>query len=167
MDPFSFLETTAEISITFAGFISIFLVLARRDGSFHPAVALPIRLILITSVASLFFAALPLVLAGLGVSGAALWRFPSVVFVLVGTGATFFVVSNRRRLPSTQQTATFAWVGHSLNALSLVASVANMLGWPLPPNAGVYLASVWLLLGVSCVNFLGLVFGRVLGTDTG
>jgi hypothetical protein len=30
LDIFSFLETTAEISITFAGFISIFVVLARE-----------------------------------------------------------------------------------------------------------------------------------------
>ena len=46
MDEFSFLETTAEISIAFAGFVSIFLVLARRDGSFSPDYALTIRSIL-------------------------------------------------------------------------------------------------------------------------
>ena len=159
MDPFSFLETTTEISITFAGFVSIFLVLARRDGSFQPDVALTIRFILIASVGSLFFAAAPLILAALGVAGAALWRLPSVAMILTGAGVTFYAVSNRRTL---QKTA-FYWIVSSLNFLALIAAVVNIVGWPLPPNAGVYLVSIWLLLGIASVHFLDLVFRQVLG----
>ena len=158
MDPFSFLETTTEISITFAGFVSIFLVLARRDGSFQPDVALTIRFILIASVCSLFFAAAPLILAALGVAGAALWRLPSVAMILTGAGVIFYAVSNRRTL---QKTA-FYWIVSSLNFLALIAVAANIVGWPLPPNAGVYLVSIWLLLGIASVHFLDLVFRQVL-----
>jgi hypothetical protein len=50
----SFLETTAEVSVAFAGFIGIFLVLATREGRFPPADAWPIRLIVICSVAPVF-----------------------------------------------------------------------------------------------------------------
>jgi len=147
LDPFSFLETTTEISITFAGFVSIFLVLARRDGSFQPDVALTIRFILIASVASLFFAAAPLILATLGVA-----------MILTGAAVTFYAVSNRRTL---QKTAFYRIVS-SLNFLALIAVVVNIVGWPLPPNAGIYLVSIWLLLGIASVHFLDLVFRQVL-----
>ena len=163
LDHFSFLETTAEISITLAGFVSIFVVLARRDGPFRPYFAIAIRSILISSITCLFFAALPLILAALGLSGAALWRFPSAAFLLVGVGVMFYMGSNMRGLPAAQRRTTFVRIGWSLAAFLMLALVANIAGWPLPPNAGVYLVSLWLLLGIASVNFLDLVFRGVLG----
>ena len=77
MTEFSFFETTAEVSVTFAGFISIFLVLATRDGRFAPADSLEIRGIVLSSIASVFYSAVPLVLYSLGVSGDTLWRISS------------------------------------------------------------------------------------------
>ncbi len=164
MDHFSFLETTAEISITFAGFVSIFLVLARRDGSFSAEFALTIRSILITSVGCLCCAAFPLVLASMGVVGAALWRFPSAVFLLTLSGAGFYIATNRRRLPPAERGTVFARIAWSLVALTILSLVSNVAGWPLSPNPGVYLLSVWLQLGLASVNFLDLVFRGVLGT---
>ncbi len=163
MDHFSFLETTAEISITFAGFVSIFLVLARRDGSFPPEFALTIRSILVSSIGCLCFAALPLVLAALGVAGAALWRFPSAAFVLAFGGLGFYMATNRRKLPATVQGTVFARIAWSLAALTIFALASNVAGWPLSPNAGVYLLAVWLQLGIASVNFLDLVFRGVMG----
>ena len=163
LDHFSFLETTAEISVTLAGFVSIFVVLARRAGSFRPDFALAIRSILISSIACLFFAALPLVLAALGLSGAALWRFSSAAFFLVGVGVGFYMGSNMRGLPADQLLTIFVRIGWSLAAFLMLTLVANITGWPLPPNAGVYLVSVWLLLGIASLNFLDLVFRGVLG----
>jgi hypothetical protein len=163
MDHFSFLETTAEIAITLAGFVSIFVVLARRDGSFHPYFAIAIRSILIASITCLFFAALPLILAALGLSGAALWRFSSAPFFLTGVGVMFYMGSNMRSLPDAERRTIFARIGWSLAAVLMLALVANIAGWPLPPSAGVYLVSVWLLLGIASLNFLDLVFRGVLG----
>ena len=159
MDIFSFLETTAEISITFAGFVSIFVVLARRDGSFDPGVALLIRLVIFSSIGCLFFAALPLVLAGLSISGPKLWRISSAAFLVVGFAVPIYLVPRRVHL----QRTVLVPVAVSLNAAMVLALVANLVGWPNPPNGGVYLAAVWLVLALGSINFIDLVFNRVIG----
>jgi len=163
LDHFSFLETTAEISITLAGFVSIFVALARRDGSFQPEFALGIRSILIASIACLFFAALPLVLAALSISGTALWRFSSAALFLSGMGIAFYMISNLRRLPNAQQQTIYVRIALSLVVFSMLVLVANIFGWPRPPSAGSYLLSIWLVLGVASINFLDLVFRGILG----
>ena len=163
MDHFSFLETTAEISITFAGFVSIFLILARRDGSFSPEFTLTIHSILMASIGCMCFAAVPLVLAALGVAGAALWRLPSAALMLTFGGLAFYMATNRRKLPATVRGTAFARIAWSLAALTMIALVSNVAGWPLSPNPGVYLLAVWLQLGIASVNFLDLVFRGVLG----
>ena len=163
MDHFSFLETTAEISIAFAGFVSIFLVLARRDGSFSPDYALTIRSTLMCSISCLCFAAVPLILAALGVSGAALWRWPSAALLLSISSISFYMFTNRRNLNARQQGTVFARLAWSLAALAMLTAVANVAGWPRSPNPGVYLMSLWLVLGISSVNFLDLVLRGVLG----
>ncbi len=160
MDVFSFLETTAEISITFAGFISVFLVLARRDGSFEAGVALSIRLVLISSVGCLFFAALPLILAGLSLSGPVLWRGSSATCLLAGIGVTTYVFRRRHLV----QRTVLSPIAVLLNGVVVLALAANVAGWPAPPNGGLYLASAWLILGVGVINFIDLVFHRVLGS---
>lgn len=78
--------------------------------------------------------------------------------LLIGIAVTFYIVSNRSKLPQ-----NIVWIGHSLNILALLAIAANAVGWPVSPNPSVYLASVWLVLGIASVNFLDLVFRRVLG----
>jgi len=163
LDPFSFLETTAEISIAFAGFVSIFLVLARRDGSFEPDYALTIQSILMTSIGCLCFSAVPLVLSALGVAGSALWRFPSSALFLMFSGISFYMAVNRRKLPPTHHGTVFARIAWLLAALILTTLAANVAGWPRSPNGGVYLLSLWLVLGISSINFLDLVFRGVLG----
>jgi hypothetical protein len=45
----------------------------------------------------------------------------------------------------------------------VLALVANVVGWPHPPNGGVYLAAIWLVLVIGSINFIDLVFNRVLG----
>jgi len=162
LDYFSFLETTAEISIAIAGFVSVFLVLARRDGSFPPEHALTIRSNLLSSVGCLYFAATPLVVAGLGLAGPALWRFSSAVFLLAHGGIAFYMAVNRRKLPSAVQGTVFARIAWVLATLALVCLVSNVAGWPLSPNPGVYLLAVWFTLGIASVNFLDLVLRGVL-----
>ena len=64
------------------------------------------------------------------------------------------------------QKTAFYWTTFTLDFLALIAVAANIVGWPLPPNAGVYLVSIWLLLGIASVHFLDLVFRQVLdGSD--
>jgi hypothetical protein len=157
MDISSSLETTAEISITFAGFVSLFMILARRDGSLASEVAVLIRFILLGSILSLFLAFLPLVAGGIGFAEAAIWRTTSSLGLIGGIGMTFFAVSQRRGLDVPQVTVfvRIAWV---IGPLGLLVFLGNTVGWPLPPNGGVHLAGIWLILAMASVNLVDLVF---------
>jgi len=154
---FSSLETTAEISVTFAGFISIFLVLARRDGSLASEVAVLIRFILLGSISSLFLAVLPLVANGIGLTGTPLWRTVSVLGLAAGLGMASFAASQRRGLRDREVTVfvLIAWV---LAPVSGLTFLSNTIGWPLSPNGGTYLAGIWLTLAIASVNLVDLVF---------
>jgi hypothetical protein len=157
MDVFSPLETTAEISITFAGFISLFMVLARRDESFASEIASLIRFILVGSIVCLFLAVLPLVAGGVGLTGTAIWRTASSLGLAAGLGMGSFAASQRRELVDREVTifVRMAWV---LAALSLLTHISNIVGWPLSPNGGVYLGAIWLTLAIASVNLVDLVF---------
>ncbi len=158
MEALSFLETTTEVAITFAGFISIFLVLARRDGSFEPSVAVVIRLLLLASILGLALAAFPIVLSLLAVGDPTLWRVSSAVMLLVGVGVSIYVFRKRKVIAPNVLVPiavlfTFAQLGVSL---------FNTVGWPLEPSGGMYVLGVWLILGIGAMNFIDLVFNRVL-----
>ncbi len=161
MNVLSFLETTAEISITFAGFISLFFVLARRDGSLASEIAVLIRFVLLGTITSLFLAALPLIVSGLGVNDASLWRMASGSGLTVGVGMGFFAASQRRGLRDREVTA-FVRVAWVLATLSGLTYAANLVGWPVSPNGSMYLAAIWLSLAIPSVNLTDLVFGFAL-----
>jgi hypothetical protein len=160
VDESSLLGTTAEVSVAFAGFIGIFLVLAARDGRFPPSDSFQIRLIVICSIAPVFFAALPLVLNSLGLSGAMLWRISSCTIGLAGVAITAYMVRQLRSLAPGE--------GRSLNygfLLGLVASLSclvNALGWPWAPTGGLYLLTVWMIVGIAGGNFVELLFRKLL-----
>jgi len=158
LDAFPFLETTAEISATFAGFISIFVVLAQRDGSFDPGVALLIRLVLISSVFCLFFAALPVILAVLSVPSAFLWQLSSTAMLTGGAGVSAYVLRNRQFI----EPSVLVPLAYVLNTAAFLSLISNVAGWPAAPNGGAYLAAVWLILGIASLNFIDLVFHRLL-----
>ena len=163
MEQASLLETTAEVAIAFAGFISIFLVLARRDGTFTSGVALRIRVIVLSSVACVFFAAFPLLMSAAGLSSMLLWRFSSLVSLLACLGITAHVLHLVRQLPVKRPVRSpTVWAPHTLNWLAVLLLLSNVVGWPMEPSAGPYVISVWLILGVSAVSFVVLVFQRVL-----
>ncbi len=78
----SLLQMSAEVAVALVGFVSVFLVLARRDGSFPASDPVRIRSIVLTRVLSLFFAALPLVLYEQGIPEAQVWRISGIAFLL-------------------------------------------------------------------------------------
>ena len=160
MDEASLLETTAEVSVAFAGFIGIFLVLATRDGRFPPGEAWSIRLIVICSVAPVFYAAVPLVLDSLGLSGTMLWRISSSVTGLTGVAIAAYMVPKLRALPPGE--------GRDLNygflfaVVAILSCLANASGWPWAPSGGLYLLTVWSIVGIAAGNFVELIFRKVL-----
>jgi hypothetical protein len=157
MDVFSSLETTAEISVAFAGFISLFMVLARRDESFAAEVASLIRLILLGSIGTLFLAVVPLVASGIGLTGTALWRAAGGLGLAAGLGMGIFAASQRRTLVEREVTV-FVRTAWLLASLSILTYAVNVVGWPLAPNGGMHLAAIWLTLAIASVNLVDLVF---------
>ena len=159
----SFLETTAEVSVAFAGFIGIFLVLATRDGRFAPLDSISIRAIVLTSVASVFYSAVPLILHSLGVSGDTLWRISSGTIGLFGAAVvTANVVPQLLALPPAERPIARNLASVSLAILALLCCLANALGWPWVPSGGLYLLTVWLVIAIAAINFVVLIFRKVL-----
>jgi len=160
VDEASLLQTTAEVSVAFTGFIGIFLVLAARDGRFPPDESFQIRLIVVSSVAPVFFAVMPLLLGSVGLSGPTLWRVSSIVAGLVAVWILAYLVRQVRSLAS--------GAGRSLNYgffLTVAASlscVSNAVGWPWTPAAGLYLVFIWALVGIAAGNFVELLFRKIL-----
>ena len=160
MDAYSFLETTAEISVAFTGFIGIFLVLAEREGKFLALEVYAVRLVVLCSVSPVFFSVLPLVLGSLGLSGPLLWQISSILVAIAIVMGTIYLAGRLRLLEHGQ--------GRSLNygfALGLVASLsclANAIGWPLESAVGLYLVTIWSIIGIAAGNFVELLFKRLL-----
>jgi len=160
---FSFLETTAEVSVAFAGFIGIFLALVARDDRFAPEDSVSIRAIVLTSVASVFYSAIPPVLYSLGVTGDTLWRISSgAVGLFAAVVVTATVVPEQLALPSAERSRVRNLASVSLAALALLCCLLNTLGWPWAPSWGLYLLTVWLVIAIAGVNFVVLIFRKVL-----
>ena len=160
MDESSLLELTAEVSIAITGFISIFLVLAARDGRLLPVDAFTIRIIVICSFGPVFYAALPLVLNSLGLSGAVLWRSSSSA---IGVAAIVIAVYMARQLrflePGEGRKLNHGFV---LGVVAFLSCAANAAGWPWEPSGGLYLVTVWSIVGISAGNFVDLLFTKLL-----
>jgi len=160
VDESSLLELTAEVSIAITGFISIFLVLAARDGRLLPIDAFTIRIIVICSFGPVFYAALPLILNTLGLSGTALWRGSSSA---IGVAAIVIAVYMWRQLrflePGEGRKINHGFV---LGVAAFLSCLANAAGWPWEPNGGLYLVTVWSIVGISAGNFVDLLFSKLL-----
>jgi len=160
VDESSLLETTAEVPVAFTGFIGLFLVLASRDGRFAPADSFVIRLIVICSIGPVFFAVLPLILEALGLAGAPLWRISSAVVAVTGMVAIAHLVRQVRSLEGGEGRALN--YGFVLWMIAALSCIANAAGWPWPPGGGLYLLTVWAIVGVAGGNFVELLFRKVL-----
>jgi hypothetical protein len=160
VDESSLLELTAEVSIAITGFISIFLALAARDGRLLPVDTFTIRLIVICSFGPVFYAALPLVLNALGLSGAVLWRISSTAVGLAGIVIAVYMARQLRFLePGEGRKLNYGFV---LGIAAYASCLANAVGWPWEPSGGLYLVTVWSIVGISAGNFIDLLFIKIL-----
>lgn len=160
MDESSLLETTAEVSVAFTGFIGIFLVLAARDGRFAAVDAFVIRLIVVCSIAPVFFAVLPLVLYALGLAGATLWRVSSAAVGVSWAVIIAYMLGRLRDLePGEGRSLNYGFV---LGIAVLVSCVGNIVGWPWEPAGGPYLVTIWSTVGIAGGNFVELLFRKIL-----
>lgn len=164
MDALSFLGTTAETSVAFTGFISVFFILARRTGSFHPVIAISVRIILIAGISCPFYSALPLILLDAGVAESLVWRVSSGVVLAMATVINLYLF-RRRNIYAPNVDRTTLFTAYSLNAITIVLPVANVIGFPFKPNSAAHLATIWSILGIASVNFVGLVLYMISRPD--
>ena len=94
----SLLETTAEVSVAFMGFVGIFLILSSREQRFSGDEALMIKALVILSVTPVFSAPLPMILNALGLTELHAWRAASGVLGFVGSAATVYMVRDTIRV---------------------------------------------------------------------
>lgn len=161
----SLLQTTAEVSVSLAGFVGVFLALERRDGAFTPGDAFLIRVLILCCVPPIFFSVLPIILHSLGLSEMSLWRCSSAI-----SGALIALISinifrtqhsvkiegpgNRLQVQST--------ISYSMAILALAAHLSNTIGWPWAPSGGLFLVALWLILSIGGITFTQLILHRVL-----
>ena len=160
VDESSLLELTAEVSVAITGFISIFLALAARDGRFLPVDAFTIRLIVICSIAPVFYAVLPLLLNTLGLTAEALWRSSSIAIGLAGIALMIYMLGQLRLLePGEGRKLNY---GFLLSFVACLSCLSNALGWPWAPSGGLYLITLWSIVAVAVGNFVDLLFRKIL-----
>ena len=73
----------SQLGIGFAGFISIFMVFARRDGKFSTLDSIFVRAILVSSFLIAVGALVPLVVAGFTLPPADVWQYSAIAILLV------------------------------------------------------------------------------------
>ena len=160
MDAYSLLETTAEISVAFTGFIGIFLVLADREGKFLALEVYAVRLVVLCSVSPVFFSVLPLILGSLGLSGPLLWQISSIFVLLCEVIGVIYLARRIQLLGPGEGTSLNH--GFVLGLLAFISCLANAVGWPLESTVGLYLVTVWSIVGIAAGNFVELLFKRLL-----
>lgn len=161
----SLLETTAEVAITLAGFVGVFLVLARRDGAFSPADSFLIRVLVLCCVPPMFYAVLPLLLHGFGLAPTRVWATSSTIAATAITLISIHVMTTQARLPRDGTGNLPSWQSaFSYGAVSgaILAHVVNAASWFGPAGGALYTAGVWLVLFVGGVTFTLLILRRVL-----
>lgn len=161
----SLLETTAQVSISLAGFVGVFLVLARRDGAFSPADAFLIRVLILCCIPPVFYSVLPLLLTGFGFSAGQVWTASSSIAAIAIGFISLHVIAAQRSLHVEDRQHLPFWqslLSYLLVTAGLLAQAANAVHWPLPASGALYASSIWLILLVGGMTFTLLILRRVL-----
>ena len=83
MEPFENLRSMAEVAVSLTGFTGIVVALGKRShGSWTKLELLRLKMLLITSLAVLFFSLLPLALSGLNFSGERIWMISNATLAI-------------------------------------------------------------------------------------
>ncbi len=145
------LLTIAEIAIALAGFASLISVIGRRSSDIaHVTGALRLRLMLEVSFRNAAFALLPLPFVEVAPSDPMLWRILSGLYLVVTT----VHVAIRLRTGDAHAERLLAFPSLILFGITVLASVANVLGLGGAYAFSLYLTNILLGLGSAGVMFL-------------
>jgi len=159
------LTLIAELGAAYAGFLAIFLIFARREGRFSPSDGLAVRSMILGSFSTIFIALVPLALGTFDIVEENLWRVSSsfALFVSFLVGANMGLAS--RRL-STEDRAELGFrapmMAWALTALIVILFLCNALAVLGPPSAGLHIAGLVALLGITTLNFGDIAFKRLI-----
>ena len=155
------LLTISEFALGLAGFGAIALMLGQRDAKLEPGVSYVVRFMIVNALAPGLLALFPVVLDLLGVRPPALWRWASGLYIV---GAPLFVWLSLRQERALSRTGRLVVPRVPSNVMWAVATsvhliqLLNLIGWPLPPSAGLFLLGLWVLLCLAGAQFLTLIF---------
>ena len=145
------LLTIAEIAIALAGFASLISVIGRRSSDTARAIgSLRLRLMLETSFRNAAFALLPLPFVQIAHSDPMLWRIFSGLYLVVTT----IHVAIRLRTGDARSERLLTFPSLILFGITVLASVANVLGLAGAYAFSLYLANILLGLGSAGLMFL-------------
>ena len=145
------LLTIAEIAIALAGFASLISVIGRRSNDTARATgSLRLRLMLEVSFRNTAFALLPLPFVQVAPSDPMLWRIFSGLYLVVTT----IHVAIRLRTGDAHTEPLLAFPSLILFGITVLASVANVLGLGGAYAFSLYLTNILLGLGSAGLMFL-------------
>ena len=158
------LSLIAELGAAYAGFLAIFLIFARREGRFSPSDGLAIRSMILGSFGTIFIALVPLALGTLDWVEANVWRASGAFGLLMSVFIAGNVGLSQRRLAPEERAKLgrlpiAAW---ALSALIVSLFLSNLLAAFGGPSAGLHIASLVLLLGITTLNFADIAFRRLI-----
>ena len=160
------LSLIAELGVAFAGFLSIFLVFASRDGRFSRADSLAVLNIVASGFGAAFSALVPIVLHHLGVQPQLLWRLSAGIALCSAVPVGFYLVRRDRALRAEEGAEAMPLVsrvvGLSLGLLNLAIFSLLALGVLDAIAPGIYLLALVVALVIGAWNFLSLALARLL-----
>ena len=164
------LAVIAEIGIAFAGFMSIFLVFASRDGRFSPADSIQVVIIITSGFGTVLNALAPLVLHRLLLDAELALRLSATFTIVIAVLLGIYFEREFRHLRVQQgsmeagsRLSQFVGRGGALVIILLQASVVLWAAGSASP--GVYLLALLLGLIIGASAFVSLAVSRLLSTS--
>jgi hypothetical protein len=160
------LALIAEIGIALAGFLSILLVFASRDGRFSPADSVVVLSVVASGFGTVYAALVPLVLYHLGVQPPLLWRLCAAI-ALCSTLPISFYIARRERVVREKEATEAMPLASRIVALVIglfnLAILSVLAFGGLDSIApGIYLLSLVGGLVLGAWNFVSLALARLL-----
>ena len=156
------LLTLAELAIGLAGFSGVVVAFARQ-GELTQVDRWRFAGLLSLTIGAAATAFVPSILHNFGVSGVALWRASSVVFLVVAV--IYLLILPPRLIRISRERGTvppraFIVGTFSLSAVNLATQLANALGWPAEPGPALLISGLVIWLVIASLFFALLVLSR-------
>jgi len=120
------LTSAIEVGIAIAGFTGIVIALSKRDAETNSR-ALLVSILLLTSIASVFFSFLPMLLSLAGLADPTVWRTSSAAFLIYMAAVLAYRV--RQFGAVRPRSSAPVALGGSLFLAAVLLQIPNALSW--------------------------------------